>query len=35
MSKLTDIQIRKWIKAGEWFEGRSDGDGGSKLLKGA
>lgn len=27
MGKLTDIQIRTWIKAGERFEGRSDGDG--------
>lgn len=27
MSKLTDMQIRAWIKAGEHFEGRSDGDG--------
>jgi len=27
MSKLTDIEIRSWIKAGERFEGRADGDG--------
>mgnify|MGYP000148992402 CR=1 FL=1 len=27
MGKLTDIQIRVWIKNGEHFEGRSDGDG--------
>lgn len=27
MPKLTDIQIRAWIKSGERFEGRSDGDG--------
>lgn len=27
MGKLTDMQIRAWIKAGERFEGRSDGDG--------
>lgn len=27
MGKLTDIQIRAWIKNGEHFEGRSDGDG--------
>ena len=27
MGKLTDVQIRQWIKAGERFEGRSDGDG--------
>lgn len=27
MSKLTDVQIKAWIKAGERFEGRSDGDG--------
>ena len=27
MGKLTDIQIRAWIKAGERFEGRADGDG--------
>lgn len=27
MSKLTDLQIRKWIKAGERFEGRGDGEG--------
>lgn len=27
MGKLTDIQIRAWIKTGERFEGRSDGDG--------
>ena len=27
MVKLTDIQIRAWIKAGERFEGRSDGLG--------
>jgi len=27
MGKLTDIQIRNWIKAGERFEGRSDGGG--------
>lgn len=27
MAKLTDIQIKAWIKKGEHFEGRSDGDG--------
>jgi integrase len=27
MGKLTDIQIRAWIKAGEHFEQRGDGDG--------
>ncbi|MCX8966891.1 tyrosine-type recombinase/integrase [Erwinia psidii] len=27
MAKLTDMQIRAWIKAGERFEGRSDGNG--------
>ncbi len=27
MPKLTDKQIRQWIKDGERFEGRSDGDG--------
>ncbi|EEM2408791.1 tyrosine-type recombinase/integrase [Salmonella enterica] len=27
MGKLTDKQIRAWIKAGERFEGRSDGNG--------
>ena len=27
MSNLTDLQIRQWIKAGESFEGRSDGNG--------
>ncbi|WP_314141009.1 integrase arm-type DNA-binding domain-containing protein [Buttiauxella noackiae] len=27
MPKLTDMQIRAWIKAGEHFEGRSDGNG--------
>lgn len=27
MGKLSDIQIRNWIKAGERFEGKSDGDG--------
>lgn len=27
MAKLTDIQIKAWIKNGEHFEGRSDGDG--------
>ena len=27
MGKLTDIQIRSWIKAGEHFESRGDGDG--------
>lgn len=27
MAKLTDIQIRAWIKAGERFEGRADGGG--------
>ena len=27
MAKLTDIQIRAWIKAGEHFAGRSDGGG--------
>jgi len=27
MGKLSDIQIRAWIKGGERFEGRADGDG--------
>jgi hypothetical protein len=27
MAKLTDIQIRAWIKSGEHFDGRSDGVG--------
>ncbi|EDT6616125.1 tyrosine-type recombinase/integrase [Salmonella enterica subsp. enterica] len=27
MAKLTDLQIRAWIKSGEHFDGRSDGDG--------
>lgn len=27
MGKLNDIQIKAWIKAGERFEGRSDGNG--------
>jgi integrase len=27
MTKLTDIEIRNWIKSGERFEGRSAGDG--------
>jgi len=27
MGKLTDIQIRSWIKADERFDGKSDGDG--------
>ena len=27
MGKLTDVQIRNWIKAGERFAGRGDGDG--------
>lgn len=27
MAKLTDMQIKAWIKAGERFEGRSDGNG--------
>lgn len=27
MGKLTDMQIRAWVKAGERFEGRADGDG--------
>ena len=27
MGKLTDMQIRAWIKADERFEGRADGDG--------
>ncbi|MDR3221883.1 MAG: tyrosine-type recombinase/integrase [Candidatus Accumulibacter sp.] len=27
MSKLTDIEIRGWIKAGERFEGKADGGG--------
>lgn len=27
MAKLTDIQIKAWIKKGEHFEGRSDGGG--------
>ena len=27
MGKLTDISIRNWIKNGERFEARGDGDG--------
>lgn len=27
MAKLTDIQIRAWVRTGERFEGRSDGNG--------
>jgi integrase len=27
MAKLTDMQIRAWIKTGERFEGKADGDG--------
>ncbi|MHB8455766.1 MAG: Arm DNA-binding domain-containing protein, partial [Acidiferrobacterales bacterium] len=27
MSKLSDLQIKQWINAGERFEGRGDGDG--------
>ena len=27
MGKLTDLDIRNWIKAGERFEGRGDGEG--------
>jgi integrase len=27
MSRLTDIQIRSWIKTGERFEGKADGNG--------
>ena len=27
MGKLTDIQIKAWIKADERFEGKADGDG--------
>jgi len=27
MGKLTDVSIRAWIRSGERFEGRSDGDG--------
>lgn len=27
MAKLTDMQIKAWMKAGERFEGRGDGDG--------
>ncbi|EKR1395794.1 TPA_asm: tyrosine-type recombinase/integrase [Salmonella enterica subsp. enterica serovar Dublin] len=27
MAKLTDLQITAWIKSGEHFDGRSDGDG--------
>ena len=27
MGKLTDVAIRAWIKAGERFEGPTDGDG--------
>jgi hypothetical protein len=26
-AKTTDMQIRAWIKAGERFEGRADGNG--------
>ena len=27
MGKLSDVAIRAWIRSGERFEGRSDGDG--------
>ncbi len=27
MAKLTDVQIREWIRKGERFDGRGDGDG--------
>lgn len=27
MGKLTDLRIRNWIKAGDRFEHRGDGDG--------
>ena len=27
MPKITDMQIRAWIKAGDRFEGRADGNG--------
>ncbi|HFZ9214272.1 TPA: tyrosine-type recombinase/integrase [Salmonella enterica subsp. diarizonae serovar 61:r:-] len=27
MGKLTDLQLREWVKRGERFEGRADGDG--------
>lgn len=27
MGKMTDVQIREWIRRGERFEGRGDGDG--------
>lgn len=27
MAKLTDVQIRSWVRAGEHFDGRSDGNG--------
>lgn len=27
VAKLTDVQIRAWVRAGEHFEGRSDGNG--------
>ena len=27
MGKLNDVTIRGWIRSGERFEGRSDGDG--------
>jgi len=27
MAKLTDMQIKAWVRAGERFEGRSDGNG--------
>lgn len=27
MAKLTDVQIKAWVKAGTRFEGKSDGDG--------
>jgi hypothetical protein len=27
IAKLTDIQIKGWIKKGEHFEGRADGSG--------
>lgn len=37
MGKLTDIQIRAWVRNGERFEGRSDGMGltGMTTLKNA
>ncbi len=27
MPKLTDMQIRAWIKAGDRFDGKADGNG--------